>query len=227
MARYSERLSAEAFTRASVEDYLQAAAEQRARIELAIAEAEQRRDRAVEVREWLDRLASPPAPRGIRGRPRTPSKGRDRVAETDRLDAAGPADTPDVLPGDLVRDIVTRNEEEIESLLARLADVEARAEEAERAVRTHAGLALVAPDVAAGLVPEPPPRKVDPDRPRTIVVQRAAPAPARRERQRTATRPAPPAERSTGFVGRLTTSHWWWRIGIVLVLVAVVLLKFG
>jgi hypothetical protein len=67
MARYSERLSAEAYTRASVEDYLQAAAEQRARIELAIAEAEQRRDRAVEVREWLDRLASPPAPPGDPG----------------------------------------------------------------------------------------------------------------------------------------------------------------
>jgi hypothetical protein len=56
MARSSERLSADAYTRASVEEYLQAAAEQRARIELAIAEAEQRRDRALEVTEWLDRL---------------------------------------------------------------------------------------------------------------------------------------------------------------------------
>ena len=48
-------------------DLLKCAAEQRARIELAIAEAEQRRDRAVEVREWLDRLASPPAPPGDPG----------------------------------------------------------------------------------------------------------------------------------------------------------------
>ena len=56
MARSSERLSADAYTRASVEEYLRAAAEQRARIELAIAEAEQRRDRAVEVKDWLDRL---------------------------------------------------------------------------------------------------------------------------------------------------------------------------
>ena len=65
MARSSERLSADAYTRASVEDYLQAAAEQRARIELAIAEAEQRRDRALEVKDWLDRL----------GRPQQPSTG--------------------------------------------------------------------------------------------------------------------------------------------------------
>jgi hypothetical protein len=149
------------------------------------------------------------------------------VAETDRLDATGPADTPDVLPGDLVRDIVTRNEEEIESLLARLAEVEARAEEAELAVRRHPGLAHVAPDVAAGLVPAPTAPEADPDRPRTTVVQRAAPGPAPRPRHRSTSRAASPAERSTGFVGRLTTSHWWWRIGIVLVLVAVVLLKFG
>jgi len=62
MARSSERLSADAYTRASVEDYLQAAAEQRARIELAIAEAEQRRDRALEVKDWLDRLGRPQQP---------------------------------------------------------------------------------------------------------------------------------------------------------------------
>ena len=62
MARSSERLSADAYTRASVEEYLQAAAEQRARIELAIAEAEQRRDRALEVKEWLDRLGRPQEP---------------------------------------------------------------------------------------------------------------------------------------------------------------------
>jgi hypothetical protein len=60
MARSSERLSADAYTRASVERYLEAAAEQRARIELAIAEAEQRRDRALEIREWLDRRGPEP-----------------------------------------------------------------------------------------------------------------------------------------------------------------------
>jgi hypothetical protein len=56
MARDSERLAADAFTRASVEAYLQAAAEQRARIELSIAEAERRRQRAVEALERLDEL---------------------------------------------------------------------------------------------------------------------------------------------------------------------------
>jgi hypothetical protein len=65
MARSSERLSADAYTRASVEDYLQAAAEQRAKIELAIAEAERRRERAAEAKEWLDRRQQPePAPPG-------------------------------------------------------------------------------------------------------------------------------------------------------------------
>jgi hypothetical protein len=32
---------------------------------------------------------------------------------------------------------------------------------------------------------------------------------------------------STGLTGRLMTSHWWWRIGIAIVLVALVLVKFG
>jgi hypothetical protein len=41
------------------------------------------------------------------------------------------------------------------------------------------------------------------------------------------TSPTAPAATPTGLVGRLTTSHWWWRIGIVLVLVALVLVKFG
>jgi hypothetical protein len=63
MARSSERLSADAYTRSSVEDYLQAAAEQRARIELAIAEAGRRRERAIEAKEWLDKhQESSPAP---------------------------------------------------------------------------------------------------------------------------------------------------------------------
>ena len=121
------------------------------------------------------------------------------MPETHRLDATGPGDSPDVLPGDLVRDIVTRNEEAIESLLARLADVEARAEEAELAVRQHPGLALVAPDVAAGLVPGPTTPEADPDRPRTTVVQRSAPAPAPRGRNRS-TLPSGTSGRPVGRV---------------------------
>ena len=57
MARSSERLSADAFTRSSVEAYLQAAAEQRAQIELAIAEAERRRLEAEEALRRLDALS--------------------------------------------------------------------------------------------------------------------------------------------------------------------------
>jgi hypothetical protein len=62
MARSSERLSADAYTRASVEAYLQAAAEQRARIELAIAEAEKRHEAALDALERLDALQDGQAP---------------------------------------------------------------------------------------------------------------------------------------------------------------------
>ena len=152
------------------------------------------------------------------------------MPEVDRLAAAGLEDAPDVLPGDLVRDLVNRNEEEIESLLARLAEVEAGAGAAEREVRDHPGLAALDPDIVADLVPEPAEPAIDPSRPRTTVVRRSAPGDpverAGRERGTptpTTAAPDPP----TGLVGRLTTSHWWWRIGIVLVLVALALLKFG
>ena len=134
------------------------------------------------------------------------------------------------LPGDLVWDLDNRNEEEIESLLARLTDVESEAEVAEREVRDHLGQTLLDPDVAADLVPEPPVPEVDPDRPRMTVVRRAAPgAPAARadRRSRTSTSATAPEGTSAGLASRLTTSHWWWRIDIVLVLVALVLLKFS
>ena len=61
MARSSERMSADAFTRASVEDYLRAVAEERTRIELAIAEARRRRDAAQQVLDRLDTVGSVPA----------------------------------------------------------------------------------------------------------------------------------------------------------------------
>lgn len=54
MARFSERLSADAYLRDSVEAYLQAAAEQRAKIELGIAEAERRHEAALEALDLLD-----------------------------------------------------------------------------------------------------------------------------------------------------------------------------
>ncbi len=56
MPERSERLEAGAYTRASVEEYLRAVAEERDRIELAIAEARQRRDVAQKTAEYLDSL---------------------------------------------------------------------------------------------------------------------------------------------------------------------------
>jgi len=55
MARAGERLTADAFTRDSVEAYLRAAAAERSRIELAVADERRRRDVA---RAFLDRLDS-------------------------------------------------------------------------------------------------------------------------------------------------------------------------
>ena len=80
MAEDSERLAADAFTRASVEAYLQAAAEQRARIELAIAEAERRRERAVEALAAARRELTPAAG----AMTRAPSVTRRRPESTDR-----------------------------------------------------------------------------------------------------------------------------------------------
>ena len=165
------------------------------------------------------------------------------MPDVDRLAAAGLVDAPDVLPGHLVRDLVNRNEEEIEALVARLTEVEAAAEAVEQEVRVHPGLALLDPDVVADLVPEPTVPEIDPDRPRTTVVRRASPGTSSDQRGGRPATPTPtttptttsmstapvatPTEAPPGLVGRLTTSHWWWRIGIVLVLVALVLLKFG
>jgi len=63
MARASERLSAEAYTRASVEAYLRAVAEERTRLELAIAEEHTRREVAEQLLGRLD--AAAPAGRPV------------------------------------------------------------------------------------------------------------------------------------------------------------------
>jgi len=134
------------------------------------------------------------------------------------------------LSGDVVRALVTRHEEELEALVARAEELENEAAAAERAVREHPGFALLDPDEAARLIPAPPaPGPVDDDRPRTTVVQRASPEVATGARSDRSTRPPAEAQDATrpGFFGRLGTSHWWWRIGIALVVVALVLLKVG
>ena len=60
MPRPGERLEADAYTRASVEEYLSAVSEERDRIELAIAEARERRDAAQRTAEYLDSLERDP-----------------------------------------------------------------------------------------------------------------------------------------------------------------------
>jgi hypothetical protein len=56
MPRRGERLGADAYTRASVEEYLRAVFEEHDRIERAIAEARRRRDAAQKTVEYLDSL---------------------------------------------------------------------------------------------------------------------------------------------------------------------------
>ncbi len=70
MARSRERLAADAYTRDSVEAYLRAAADQRTKVELAIAEAERRREVAIGILEVLEGLRRPthgPGESGARG----------------------------------------------------------------------------------------------------------------------------------------------------------------
>jgi len=152
------------------------------------------------------------------------------MADVAGLDGVAVDDGASVLSGDVVRALVTRHEEELEALVVRAEEIESEAEAVERAVREHPGFALLDPDEAARLVPVPPvPGPVDDGRPRTTVVQRSAPeAPAGARTERSA-RPPVGAQDDLrpGFFGRLGTSHWWWRIGIALVVVALVLLKVG
>jgi hypothetical protein len=57
MARAGERLSADAYTRDSVEAYLRAVADERTRLELAIAEEHSRREAAGQLLGRLDAAA--------------------------------------------------------------------------------------------------------------------------------------------------------------------------
>ncbi len=136
----------------------------------------------------------------------------------------------DVLPGALVRDLVTRNEEAIDALLVRLAEAEREADSVEQSVRDHPAVGWLSADEVARLVPEASePTVVDDGRPRTTVVDRpAAPLPSTgRARTSVAPRAGGAGEEPQGFMARLTHSHLWWRIGIALVVVALLLVKLG
>ena len=80
------------------------------------------------------------------------------------------------------------------------------------------------------MIPDPPvPAVIDDGRPRTTVVQRPRyPAPDPRATSMPARGVVTPrVEVPPGVVGRIIQSHWWWRIGIALVVVALIILKVG
>lgn len=152
------------------------------------------------------------------------------MPDTSGMDAVGVHDDPSILSGDLVRDLVTRNEEAIEALLARLGDAEHLAAVAEQSVREHPAFALLEADEAARLVPGPAePTAVDGGRPLTTVVRRPMPPASATDRPGGSS--TPPVNGSgqpaRSLAGRITVSHWWWRVGIALVAVALVILKVG
>ena len=67
MARASERLTADAYTRPSVEAYLRAVADERTRLELAIAEQRRRCDAALRFLGRLDGVGTVPSAGGGAG----------------------------------------------------------------------------------------------------------------------------------------------------------------
>jgi len=139
----------------------------------------------------------------------------------------------DTLPGDVVRDLVERHEQELASLDAELESVRRQADAAEARIRTHPALGLLSPDEAAHLIPVTADGPADrpasngavrPGPPRTTVVHRAsrvrAPSP---EPGAPDDGDDPPRSRGT----RLVTSHWVWKAGVALTVVALLLVKFG
>ena len=152
------------------------------------------------------------------------------MPEVDALEVAGVGEGTSILSGDLVRDLVARNEDVIEALETRLAEIEHLAADAERRVRDHPALALLEPEDVRDLVPNPPVAAViDDGRPRTTVVQRPrspAPVPAATSTPARGV-VAPRVKVPAGVVGRIVQSHWWWRIGIAVVVVSLIILKVG
>lgn len=147
------------------------------------------------------------------------------MTATDETGALDPRPaTDDAVPGEIVRDLVARNEEAIADLEARLTLAEAEAAASERAVRRHPALVLLPPDEARQLLPAAPRGPRPPSPGATTVVRRAPTAPAAAAPPSATPAPDGPP---LSLGSRLVRSHWWWRVGIVLVLVAVVLLKVG
>lgn len=151
---------------------------------------------------------------------------------TDVTSGPGPS-AADTLPGDVVRQLVEQHEEELEALAAELARARREAEEVEALVRHHPALGLLGPDEASRLVPPsvraPGAAEVTATSgpPRTTVVRRPSARPSGPDPAPAVGDPVPtgPSERSAAT--RLVTSHWIWKAGVALTVVALLLLKFG
>ena len=148
------------------------------------------------------------------------------------------------VPGELVRELVARYEQDIVDLRAELEAAETEADRIEQQVRVHPALAMMGSTEARLLLaPRRPARgrhSLATARPRTTVDARPRPQPngavggagqgrppvSNDEREASSTDQAP-ASRDLSWTARLSRSHWVWRTGIVLVLVGLVLLKFG
>ncbi|MGA2838079.1 MAG: hypothetical protein ABSF84_15915 [Acidimicrobiales bacterium] len=146
----------------------------------------------------------------------------------------GPVSVADgaVLPGDAVRDLVERHERELESLADDLAEARLEADAVEARIRDHPALGLLTPDEVTRLLPPAPAAKPTSapasGPPRTTVDRRPRPqgptgSDGRGHEGRTTEPDTPPRSRASGLV----TSHWVWKAGIAITVVALLLLKFG
>jgi hypothetical protein len=149
-----------------------------------------------------------------------------------------------VVPGETVRDLVARYEQEIADLLAELEAAETEADRIEQQVRVHPTLAMMeSTEAQLLLAPRRPDRgrqSLASARPRTTVDARPRPqpngavssagqgrAPVSNDEREGSGADQAPASDVLSRMTRLSRSHWVWRTGVVLVLVGLILLKFG
>jgi hypothetical protein len=154
-----------------------------------------------------------------------------------------------VVDGATVRELVARQEAEIERLLSQLARVERTVAEIEAEVRAHPAYGMldaIERRYLEGLAADEDERPVrsrfagsrpgGPQRaPRTTVDARPRRAPGRQRPASGVTeqgngprsRADHPSSPNGSRFGSLVTSHWVWKLGIALTAIAVLLIKFG
>ncbi len=143
----------------------------------------------------------------------------------------GAEGTDEALPGDVVRTLFDRNEQVLDALKVELDEATAEADQAEARVRAHPALGLLAADEVEVLVPperapEPvagptggPPRTTVDRRPSRVVPTPEAVVPGGSV--------AGVEDAGRPLVTRVVTSHWVWKVGVAVVVVALLLVKFG